>query len=428
MKYLKYLLLALVASIAMLFMPAINIKTATAADITATEMRTKVLSNMTQFVSHGSSENYMIDRRAGTNGEYVASLWIATRLTAFGLVPKNNDSTSAGSQKFEFYNVHTNKKESSQNIIYTIKGSNSDKKVVISTNYDNYYSGYLTQNDQIITSGEKFSEGINASAGSVSVLLTMAEIIASGDLPFDIDLVFYGASYSNDAGAEYYSQTLSKKERESILQIIDISNIAVGKNLYYYTGEFGSKQDAFIAETTNMVKFKNGFSGLPVTAETDLGYTTAGYSGAITYFANSGLNVMHMFAGDYSSGVFSGIREYEGKENITNTTDDSIDNIVNIYGANWSTLLAAANSVYKLVNSNKYVNAMSQTNSTVDYTALVNLPNWVFLVIIALLLIITFVVHYVISKRTLDYAQNNKISGVMITIEDPDDDEENKEE
>ena len=427
MKYLKYVLLALVVAITTLFIPThINVDAASAASLTAEQLRVKVLSNMTSFVDHGSSENYMVDRRAGTDGEFIAALWLRNKLSILGLEPKNNNSTVSGIQEFEFYNTHTNKKESSQNVIFTIKGSNSDKKVVISANYDNYYSGYLSQNDQIVTSGEKFSEGINASAGSVAVLLTMAEIISAGELAFDIDLVFYGSSYSNNAGAEYYSQTLNKDEREKILQIIDISNIAVGKELYYYTGEFATNQDAFIAETTSMIQFKNSFSGMPVTAETDIGYTTAGYSGAVTYLANSGLNIMHMFAGDYSSGVFSGTREHEGKQNVINTEDDSIDNIANLYGANWTTLIGAANSVYKLITNAKYVTEMSKSNNKIDYTQFVNLPNWVLLVVVAVLLIISFVVHYAISKRTLDYAQNNKISGVMITIEDPDDD--NKEE
>ena len=89
-------------------------------------------------------------------------------------------------------------------------------------------------------------------------------------------------------------------------------------------------------------------------------------------------------------------------------------------------MIGAANSVYKLITNAKYVTEMSKSNNKIDYTQFVNLPNWVLLVVVAVLLIISFVVHYAISKRTLDYAQNNKISGVMITIEDPDDD--NKEE
>ena len=419
MKKLLYIFLAFM----LIILPSISFSKANysyAAEITEETLNEQTVTYIKQFVGYDSPAKTLVDRRAGTQGEHAAASQIISLISANGLVAKNNDSTTSGIQSFEFYNPNTGKKETSRNVIFTLKGSDSSKKVVISCNYDNYYSGYIGQNDQVITTGEKYSEGINASAASVAVLLSLSKFISADTLPFDIDFVFFGAMYADNAGANYYNQTLNKTEREQILFMFDLSRIAVGSNLYFYTSEFGSKQDAYLADKLGIKQFKNSVHGTGETANNNLGYVTGGYSDSATVFAGTGLNYVHIFAGDYETGVFSGIRELDGQANVLNTENDKYDYIVSTHKKmllnNTKTIFLALDN---LLSDENIVSSGEIKNGAINYQLINNnYSHWITFFIIMICLIIAIVIHYTISKKTVKYAIDNKITGVMIQVED----------
>ena len=89
---------------------------------------------LVDFIEYNGSTRKYIDRRAGTVAEYLSASYIASRLQFLGLEAKthNQDASivenNAGMQKFNFENYYTGEKDNSYNVIYTLKGKNSDKK------------------------------------------------------------------------------------------------------------------------------------------------------------------------------------------------------------------------------------------------------------------------------------------------------------
>ena len=374
-----------------------------------------------EFSCHGVYPKQTVSRVAGTYGELYAGYYIKGELETLSanVEPADNATTTDGKQDFAYDSLRTGKRTNSFNIIYSIKGTSSEKKIVLVCNYDNYFEPYLSQDDCIIASGEAYSEGINASAASVSLMLAFAENISKNTYDYDIELVFCGAGYDGNAGANYYLQTMGKAERERTLLLVDISRIAFGKDVYYYSGEFGSCHEDIYSKI-GLTKFSSGISGASIDAENALGYENAGYSGATVLFSETGLNFLHIFAGSYDQGIFGGICEYYGRQNVLNTEKDNLDYI------------AAEDLTANLIKAAKgLVNLLSQPNlaaklATADGRTMQNIfsnhaiVGWITLIVLLVLLLISILVHYGITKRTYDYAKNNDISAIMITLDDED--------
>ena len=392
---------------------------------------------LVDFIEYNGSTRKYIDRRAGTIAEYLSANYIASKLEFFGLEAKTYAEdvsiaeNNAGMQKFSFENYYTGQKDTSQNVIYTLKGKTSNKKVVISASYDNYYEGYIGQDDQVIEEGEDFSDGINASAASVAVMLSLAELLPVNYFDFDIEFVFFGAGYHNNAGAVFYNQCLKNSEREKVLLMLDISRIALGDYIYYYSGAFGSHADSFYEKVFTINKYKHSLSGAATENYNNaLGYSNAGYSSSTAIFEGRGINVLHIFAGSYKSGVFGGECEYIGKSNITNTQKDSLDYIVNTYGQDLTNNMAKAiKSVISLLEHDSFVNQLSQPASIWQYKVF-SAKNYIILimlVVLILLLMICIIIHYKLSRNAYKFVTENKIDGVVLQIDENDSNSKDKQ-
>lgn len=391
-------------------------------------IRTTAYEYLLNFVQYNGVARSYVDRRAGTLAEKLSANFIASYLEGLGLEAKTHaeeqsiDPSLPGIQEFSFYDIYTGNKKTSYNVIYTIKGISNQKKVVISANYDNYYAGYIDQEDQVIQAGEDFSDGINASAASVAVLLTLAEILPQSYFDFDIELVFFGAGYNNNAGAKFYNQTMNRTERERVMLMLDISRIALGDNVYYYSGAFKTAQDNFYSNTLSLTKFKHGLTGSAVeNTENLLGYSNAGYSSSTAVFEGHGLNVLHIFAGSYENGIFSGYCEYNGVSNITNSQSDSVDYILETYGNDLTdNMTIAVQNVISLLTNSNFVKELNTKPTTWQYK-LFSANNYVpliLLVILIVLMIVCLLIHYGISKKTYKYIAENNINGVVIQIDE----------
>lgn len=405
----------------LLFMGGYVQQSADAIEVSATNIKNYNQSYLKNFVNYGVLGRDL-DRTAGSDGEHEASVYIHNELYKAGLTAKTHTQNSsmsqyyAGVQEFTFVD-DMGTRQTSYNIIWTLKGKNSDKKVVISTNYDNQY--YVDLESE--TYAYAASEGINASAASVAVLLSLAKTLPKTVFDFDIEFVFFGAGYQNNAGAVHYNQSLNKAERETIMLMLDVSRIGVGQDLYFYNGEFSSLND-FFDENVAAIRYTTSIFGSATEDETTLGYSSAGYSSSTIVFEGSGLNVLHLFAGDYQVGWFGGFCEYATAVNITNTENDNIDYIQENYGQDLSNnMLHATQCIISLLGSDKLVETLSEQTTDWRYKFFKELDTTkIMLVIILILLIISIIIHYAISKKSYQFVFENKIDGVMIQIDEPD--------
>ncbi|MBQ8468338.1 MAG: M28 family peptidase [Clostridia bacterium] len=430
-KFFKFLVVALAVMLPALFV-VIPVHHANAISI-EDSLKFSAYSHLLSFVDDGLTER-RIARMAGSDGEHDAKDRIQDALEVIGtnVTAVNNATTIDGIQRFGFYNYTNDRKEVSYNIIYKIAGRSSQKKIVLTCNYDNYYAPYVEHYKKdtnpltniYVKESEQKSEGINASAASVGIMLALADFVEEGTLDFDVELVFFGAGYQGNAGAKHYVQTLSKADREATLLLVDISRIAFGSEIYYYSGEFGSNADKFFDNNLSTLKrFKSGFYGSSVNAGTPLGYTNAGYSDSTIAFADSGLNFLHIFAGSYGSGVVGGNCEYYGKQNVINTSKDSLSYISDQELV--SNLGKASAAVYNFLNSENMVQNLSTNPNMTAYNVFTNtyVATWLPVFILIVLLLITVIVHYLIASKTFKYATDHNITGVMITIDQDDEDD-----
>lgn len=426
-KFLNVICSILIMVLCLVCVNPLNIA-ASATEIDLTNVKNICNSHLINFVQLNSSHRTMLDRRAGTNGEHQAANYIASMLGALGLEAKNNQSTTNGMQQFNFTDDY-DQKQTSYNVIYTIKGAKSEKKVVISTYYDNFYYGYFTHEDQVIEDGEDYSEGINASAASVATLLTLAQVLPQNHFNFDIELVFFGASYYGNSGAAFYNQAMNNTERSSVLLITDMSRIALGSHLYFYSGTFGSAQDDYYASKLNFKQYTQGFSGSSVEDYySKFGYYNAGYSSSTTVFEGGNINILHLFAGDYETGLFGGFCEYSYAQNVTDTNCDSLKYITEKHGdAYLLNMQTTINSLIEMLSDENFQSKMEMPNNK-DFYKFFTFNNiyFVLLIILICLMIVSILIHYGLSKKSYNYIMQNQIGGVVIEIDEDNKKEDNK--
>lgn len=423
-KLFKLLCLMIVLILTVGFMPAIVSVQSSALAVGGDAIAQRTNLFLKLYVDAGSKLKYNADRVAGTIGESNACANLKQSLDSLtNIVPVADSTTTDGKQEFYYVSARTGKKTKSANLHYRIVGTNSAKRIVLTCNYDNYFKPYLNkQNALVNTDNEEYSEGVNASAASIAFMFALAEQIDANTLGYDIDFVFFGAGYDGNAGANYYLQTLGAADRAKTLLVVDISRIAFGSDVYYYSGEFGSVHDNFYS-TLGLKQYKSGISGASVDAPTPLGYENAGYSGATVLFAESGLNYLHLFAGSYEEGVFGGICEYSGKSNVLNTNKDNFDYVTESeLEKNFKKL---GDGICNLLAANLGEELKTNENSApYKFFANSKIITWITLIVLLVLLLASVVVHYSILKRTYDYAQKNNVSAVMITLDDEDDSNE----
>lgn len=392
------------------------------------EIENKLKTNLTNFLSASLQDGY--NRVAGSDGEYKCAVQLSQTLKGYLLQAKTHSQDASimesqdGIQEFSYFDNMLYSKKLSHNVIYTIKGASSERKIVLCTNYDNLPYDYKNLNeDDEITNDTTFycSQGINASASNVAVLLTLAQILPQNYYNFDIEIVFFGAGYQDNAGAKYYNQIMSKSDRDSAMLVMDVSRIGLGESLYYYQGEFEDKD--IYKSTLKASKFQNSMHGASVSDDSLLGYTSAGYSSSTQVFEGCGLNVLHLFAGAYHSKAFGGFCEYNDKTNVTNTKEDNLDYIYSTYGTDLlNNMAVATTSIKALVDEPNFVKEFSEKPSTWQYNMLEVNIMVVVVVILFVLIITALLIHYVLETRAYKYSQENRINGIMIQIDEPTDD------
>lgn len=430
-KVFKYIAIALVMCLCIFSSGGVCLS-AYAFESDTSAIESALTNNLVKFLSQNVIYDY--NRVAGSIGEYYSALALSQYLSNYSLQAKTNAQDSSimesqdGMQEFAYYDETFGCKRISHNVIYTIRGASSDKRVVISTSYDNIPYGYDNLNEYYEIDDDTImycSQGVNASASSVAVLLTLAQLLPKNYFDFDIDIIFFGAGYQNNAGAKYYNQTMNKSDREKTMLMLDISRIGLGENVYYYAGEFSNK-NAFYDQNLSLKQYKNSMHGASTSEDNLLGYTSAGYSSSTQVFEGNGLNVLHLFAGTYESGVFGGYCEYYNQEGITNTLNDTLNYINNNCGTNLiSNMAQSISAIENVLDNSQFVQTFSKNASTWQYKMLQANIMLIWVVVLFVLIIITLLINYYLAKKSFKYASDNQIDGVMIQIDTPEDDQNN---
>lgn len=413
MKKLLQKIIPVILIFIMLFsLPVIISKPAKAADSSSEllAVETQIDGYLKDFLSVTSTTLHeeIADRRPGTEGEKKAALKIWNTLmsgTEFAnLVPVESDSTKNGVQYFQFLSTLNNHYAVSQNIRFVKKSTKSGgKKVIIGTSYDNH-SYFDAENKKYIDSA--------SSAGGVATLLYLSKLINNFDenIMFDVEVVFFGAGSSNNAGAFAYTDVLTKADKENTLLFINLDQIMLGQNIYLYVNEVQTKQEKFLSKTFNNsgVQAAEYEKAVCIASSKYEGfdYTHRGMEGNNIAFLKHSITSLNVFCGYYEN---IGERlEYKGETTVANTKTDTYTQIKEIYGfgnmakvaAGIKNILGADTLSYEMMKDKK-------ANSWYLYMSNAKLPIAIMVVVILLFGLIYVWIYYS-AKRNAEKVINSK--------------------
>lgn len=356
------------------------------------------------------------NRLAGSDGEKQASVYIKNYLdnlktTKTNLVAKNNAYIKDGEQKFTFNSKFSSIVESSQNIIYTLNSNKeTDKKVIIGCHYDSMAI------DMDMTSeayGKQIeSESINGSAASVATLLAIATYLPVENLDFDVEFVFFGAGESNHAGSNYYTSGISKEDKKNIVCMINISQVALGTDLYFYMNEIETKSSKFVEDViyNNRVNVKkidvSNLNKMLIAEQNELGldYNHVALDSDNINFMKEGIETINIFAGDYSKGVIIGRQEFAGQDLLTYTANDSLEYIAtNLpdYSVE-NKLYEVFNAVYSTITDNNFVSVFESSKGSTNWFYKVFTNNTLVLYLtVVVFIVFVIVAMYIYYKLTI---------------------------
>lgn len=326
MRKIKSLLFSLVLAVVMVFSGfAVKMPVAEASNfqLNYNEYSEKVQTILGEFCSFR-------ERTAGSKVEKDAGTYIrdyllinATKLTA-----KNDISTEQGIQEFKFVSDYTGLYETSQNIIFEYKSSvKTNKKVILACNYDAPFK-YDEETGEYVTYN---NDALNVSAGGVASLMILAETLPNYNLGFNLEFVFFGAGESSFAGSDFYLNGLSSDDEKDVLCVINIDKVALGNNLYFYMDEVKTSFSKYVSSVVSSFSKEIDLSHLNKTEfvynDLGLGYSHIALESDNVNFMKRGIATINLFAGDYETGIIMGRNEYNGKELITYTDNDTLEYI-----------------------------------------------------------------------------------------------------
>ena len=366
------------------------------------------------------------NRLAGSDGEKEASEFIKNYLSQnTSLTPKDNAYVLDGVQTFTFESVFSSIYETSQNIIFEYEsGKDTDKKIIIGTHYDAvaFKNGSLQTKENIVE-----SESVTGSAGNVATLLVLAKYLPSLNLNFDVEIVFFGAGESNNAGSNFYTQGITDEEKKNILCYINFDSIAVGKYTYFYVDEVSNKLSNLISDVASngntnvsMVKTYNLSKVMTDnTNELGLNYYHLAMNSDNYSFMKNGITAINFFAGDYSYGVALGLNEYENNEIIKYTENDNLDYISKTYGS--ESITKNLYDVYKtvcltLTDSNLESAIMSAKNSLNWFYMFFGNENLVVYLSVIAFIIFVIIALYIYHKLEIKSYYSNIEKEFLTTV------------
>lgn len=382
-----------------------------------------IFQQLEEFVQHGETEKERVYRVPGSREEFNSAMYIKACMSLLSnFEPVNNLSTKDGVQAFEFVSEINSMTKVSQNIIFRKPTMTaSKKKIVLATHYDSSPRKSTfersTETGKIVGT----SEGVNESASGVATLLSFAKFLnGAEDAGFAIEVVFFGANNNSFAGSKFYMQDVSSADAKNILAMINIDKIGLGDFNYFYMNEYLSSQSKYVSgkissfknlKLENVLHFsEKSANGLP--------YTHVGLESDHAVFMTKNINVINFFSGSYEKLITVGLNEYDGKENITYTTNDTIENVEAC--PNFKKNLANVYSALKtLIFDDDFVAQMEKDNGANSfYGTYLNNKLAVFITII-LFLAMSFVfvlIFHVLQRRSKREVKANSIDNIVIKI------------
>lgn len=252
-------LTAFVVAIFAFALPCVGQAKAASFSVNPDELKTWFGTEYDKMMFDDQSNVRFVDRTAGTEGEKEFALYLIDRMTEMGYAANGSDAENAAFESFEFVSKIDGLTYKSQNLMFRKPGATHKKKVILCASYDNAYGFAGSAVDALAIVGQ------DASVNSVLSVLSIANILMSANLNFDLEVMFFGAGYHNFAGSEFFTYGIDSDEANDILLVVNIDDLSE-ESLFYYDSEKSTKYGKFALDvfksnsSIDIKKYKAGNS------------------------------------------------------------------------------------------------------------------------------------------------------------------------
>lgn len=386
-----------------------------------------ILNELKSFVEYGQDDKARAYRVPGSKEELNSANYLKAKmslLTSFR--PVNNLSTKDGVQAFEFQAKKDGMTKTSQNIIFQKSTSSSiKKKVILATHYDSASLSSTSKRDNETGKIISVGDGIGENASSVATILALAKTIDRiDDLGFTLEIVFFGASNNDYAGAKHYMQDISDADAKNILEMINLDRIGVGAFNYFYVNEFENSQFKY---AKNVLSNFDGFKPLQIknvlhtssSSLNGLGYSHVGLDGEHALFMDKNINVLNIFSGYYENLITPGIKEYEDKENVTFTENDSYDFVLENCEGFSKNLANIHDAIKTFLTDEKFTSEMEKDNGAKEFYGVYKnekLAVFVTILVFAVMCFVFMIIFHVLQNKSKKTLNENSLDKIVIKI------------
>lgn len=267
------------------------------------------------------------DRTCATEGEKAAAEYLAETLQGMGFDSKNGKYL----QGFSVYtedSVDGGYLSYSQNVVGVKKAKNGSlKTLIIGAHYDNAYG-----------LSNSLSRGAYDNGSGVAATLALAYAIKNADLPYNVEIVFFGMEEAGCLGSSAYVSGMTEDEIENTLMMINLDSISCGDNLYIFTDEIKRTHEEMFFESAARLggtltempwdKMSNGY--FRVIDEKP--FVHVGIQSDNAVFMAKGIPCTFFFGYNLSSKENINGQESDGKTDIMHTENDTVESVIEIYG------------------------------------------------------------------------------------------------
>ncbi len=335
-----------------------------------------------EFLSDGRE-----DRTTGTVAEADAAAYIADKLVSYGY--------SVGDVKtIDFTLARRNASElHSQHVTAVYRSENSDaSNVIIGAYYDN---GYATLNE--VSYGEKISynhsNGALSNGTGVSTLLALAEyfIKNSPKLDFDVTFAFFGASSTSTSGAVKFIDALGDEGMSNTVCMIELDRIGVD-NVYAFADARKTKREELfdrVAQENKLDIYKVTQKSPQITGVSALNgipYYQWVMGGVYSTFFNHGIPTLGIMGANWET-IDMTDTESASHENISFTSEDTLDKLKLLHPNYGSKMAAAATLVVESLTDDEFLSTVRYDRANFPDTSVLD-KTWIWeLIVIGVLLL-----------------------------------------
>lgn len=368
----------------------------TSPEFVAADMTDKLAATLDDFLGKNP------DRTTNTVKEEAAANYLVEKLCAYGL-------TDAGVQDFT-RTENKNDTVKGYNVVATYRSKGrtmendvSTKNVVIGAYYDNRYS--VAYEGATALS----AEGALANGTGVAALMYIGEYLATQkpELDFDVRLVFFGASFRYDTGAQAYFDGMEPAVRRNTVLMVELQRLGCD-HVYAFSDARKTEREPFF----DRVAAENSLDIYKVTSKSPLIVNTHALDGIPFYqwahtgvfapFFNAGIPTLNIVGANWET-VDMTDAESANYPNISYSSADTLTNLKERYPDYAYKMATAATLVIRSLEADDFLATMIADYENFPDTSVLN-KDWIWsLVVLGVILIAAIVVYLVIAHLGKKY-------------------------